>query len=109
MYDPHGRYRYNKYGTNWRAVVAWFVAWIPLTPGFARGVGFCGGERRTLADCLMLTNLQVTPSLNIATGARHLASLGYIYGFFMSAGAYILLSRIFAARQTLVKTEHGSV
>jgi NCS1 family nucleobase:cation symporter-1 len=41
MYDPSGRYRYNQYGTNWRAVVAWFVAWIPLTPGFASGVGFC--------------------------------------------------------------------
>jgi hypothetical protein len=40
MYDASGCYRYNKYGTNWRAVIAWFVAWIPLTPGFARGVCF---------------------------------------------------------------------
>jgi cytosine/uracil/thiamine/allantoin permease len=43
MYDPNGRYRYNQYGTNWRAVAAWFVAWIPLTPGFASGVGFLFG------------------------------------------------------------------
>jgi NCS1 family nucleobase:cation symporter-1 len=42
MYDPHGRYRYNQYGTNWRAVVSWSVAWIPLTPGFARGVSSVG-------------------------------------------------------------------
>lgn len=41
MYDPSGRYRYNRYGTNWRAAVAWFIAWIPLTPGFARGVSLC--------------------------------------------------------------------
>lgn len=45
MYDPSGRYRYNHYGTNWRAVVAWFVAWIPLTPGFASGVGSCPARK----------------------------------------------------------------
>jgi cytosine/uracil/thiamine/allantoin permease len=45
MYDPSGRYRYNQYGTNWRAVVAWFVAWIPLTPGFASGVGSCPARK----------------------------------------------------------------
>jgi hypothetical protein len=32
-----------------------------------------------------------------------------MYGFFISAGVYILLSRVFVARQTVVKTEHGSV
>jgi cytosine/uracil/thiamine/allantoin permease len=42
-------------------------------------------------------------------GARHLASLGYFYGFFVSAGVYILLSRIFVARQTIVKAERESV
>jgi cytosine/uracil/thiamine/allantoin permease len=52
---------------------------------------------------------KVTPSLQIAVGARHLASLGYMYGFFISAGVYILLSRVFVARQTVVKTEHGGV
>lgn len=52
---------------------------------------------------------QVNPSLNIAIGARHLASLGYMYGFFISAGVYIILSRVFVARHTVVKTEHGSV
>lgn len=52
---------------------------------------------------------KVTPSLDIAAGARHLASLGYLYGFFVSAVVYILLSRVFVARQTMVKVEHGSV
>jgi hypothetical protein len=62
MYDPSGRYRYNKYGTNWRAVVAWFVAWIPLTPGFASGVGFLSGAWK-LSWILTLTTAKVTPSL----------------------------------------------
>jgi NCS1 family nucleobase:cation symporter-1 len=108
MYDPHARYRYNQYGTNWRAVVAWFVAWIPLTPGFARGVS----SVRYLEIVVKLEywhSEQVNPSLNIAMGARHLASLGYFYGFFVSAGVYILLSRIFVARQTIVKAERESV
>jgi hypothetical protein len=32
-----------------------------------------------------------------------------LYGFLMSAGVYLLLSRVFVARQTIVKAEHGSV
>ncbi|KAL1591489.1 hypothetical protein SLS60_011881 [Paraconiothyrium brasiliense] len=35
MYIPHGKYRYNKWGTNWRAVVAWLIGSVPLIPGFA--------------------------------------------------------------------------
>lgn len=38
LYKEYGQYRYNKYGTNWRAVVAWFAGWVPLTPGFAQAV-----------------------------------------------------------------------
>ena len=53
--------------------------------------------------------LQVNPSLNISTGARHLASLGYMYGLLMSAGVYVLLSRVAVAKKTIVKSEHGSV
>ncbi|KAI1339803.1 cytosine-purine permease [Xylariaceae sp. FL0016] len=35
LYDPNGRYRYNSLGTNWRAVIAWFVGWVPLVSGLA--------------------------------------------------------------------------
>lgn len=38
LYLRNGTYRYNAFGTNWRALVAWVVAWIPLTPGFAHAV-----------------------------------------------------------------------
>jgi hypothetical protein len=62
-----------------------------------------------LSWILDANTLQVNSSLDITIGARHLASLGYMYGLFMSAGVYILLSRIFAARQTIVKTDHETV
>lgn len=38
MYRPDGIYAYNKYGTNWRAVVAFVVGFAPLLPGFAKSV-----------------------------------------------------------------------
>ncbi|TVY44185.1 putative permease [Lachnellula subtilissima] len=45
MYLPNGIYRYNKFGTNWRAVAAWLVGCVPLIPGFASSlaVDFSGG------------------------------------------------------------------
>lgn len=38
MYKPDGIYAYNKYGTNWRAAVAFVVGFVPLLPGFANSV-----------------------------------------------------------------------
>jgi hypothetical protein len=38
MYRPHGIYAYNKWGTNWRAAVAFLVGFAPLLPGFAASV-----------------------------------------------------------------------
>jgi len=74
LYLPTGQYRYNKYGTNWRAAVAWFLGWVPLLGGFASAVN---------------------PSLSISTGALHLYYLGYIYGFSFSFFVYIGLSKVF--------------
>ncbi|KAM0639918.1 hypothetical protein ACHAQF_006200 [Verticillium nonalfalfae] len=33
LYRAHGRYRYNKVGTNWRAVIAFLVSAVPNIPG----------------------------------------------------------------------------
>jgi NCS1 family nucleobase:cation symporter-1 len=33
LYRARGRYRYNKYGTNWRAAVAFLVSVVPNLPG----------------------------------------------------------------------------
>lgn len=38
LYQPHARYRYNKFGVNWRAMAAWCAGWVPLMPGFVNAV-----------------------------------------------------------------------
>jgi len=81
LYLPTGQYRYNKYGTNWRAAVAWFLGWVPLLGGFASSVN---------------------PNLSISTGALHLYYLGYIYGFSVSFVLYVGLSKVFPP-QAVVK------
>ena len=35
LYRAHGRYRYNEFGTNWRAVVAFIISVVPNLPGMA--------------------------------------------------------------------------
>ncbi|KAH8600894.1 cytosine-purine permease [Bisporella sp. PMI_857] len=83
MYIPDGIYAYNKYGTNWRAVVAFVVGFAPLLPGFAQSVN---------------------RSLDVSEGATHLYYLGYFWGFGMSAGIHVLLSRVFPPKETML---HG--
>lgn len=80
LYQPNGQYRYNKYGTNWRAVVAWLFGCAPLLGGFAAAVD---------------------PSLDISTGALHLYYLGYIYGFFVSFVMYVALSVAFPPKAVI--------
>lgn len=38
LYRRKARYRYNKYGTNWRAAVAFMVSVVPNIPGLAKEV-----------------------------------------------------------------------
>ncbi|KAI5479816.1 hypothetical protein MNV49_002628 [Pseudohyphozyma bogoriensis] len=38
LYDPHGRYRLNKVGTNWKAAVAFCCGCVPNVPGLAKAV-----------------------------------------------------------------------
>ena len=33
LYRAHGRYRFGKFGTNWRAAVAFLVSVVPNLPG----------------------------------------------------------------------------
>ena len=39
----------------------------------------------------------------VSEGARNLYKLGYLYGYFSSAVLYVILSKIFAPRQAMVK------
>jgi NCS1 family nucleobase:cation symporter-1 len=36
LYNPHGRYRYNRFGTNWRALVTLLIVVPPNLPGLVR-------------------------------------------------------------------------
>ncbi|KAF2770533.1 NCS1 nucleoside transporter family [Teratosphaeria nubilosa] len=74
LYRPDARYRYNRCGTNWRAVLAFVVGWAPLLPGFAQAV---------------------SDTFSLADGLAHLYDLGYLYGFFVSGVVYWLLSLAF--------------
>ncbi|KAL3472723.1 hypothetical protein BJX99DRAFT_272757 [Aspergillus californicus] len=84
LYQPHGIYAYNRLGSNWRAVIAWFVGWIPLLPGFAQSVD---------------------PSNSISSGGLHLYYLGYIYGFCSSFLLYAGLSMVKPPRSSFSRDE----
>ncbi len=79
MYRPDDIYKYNRYRNNWRALVAFVVGWLPLLPGFANGVN---------------------SNVDVGAGATNLYCLGYFYGFGVSMGVYVLLSKIWPARDT---------
>ena len=80
LYDPHGRYRYNS-GVNWRAAIAFLVAVAPLLPGLAYSIN--------------------PGSTNISTGAKHLYTFDWLYGFVVSIFLYTSLSLIFPAKESL--------
>ncbi|KAK9415228.1 putative Allantoin permease [Seiridium unicorne] len=73
MYQPHGMYAYEKWGTNWRSVIAFVVGFAPLLPGFAKAV---------------------TSSIDVSAGSSNLYALGYFYAFLSSSALYIALSKI---------------
>ncbi|KAH8666807.1 cytosine-purine permease [Xylariales sp. PMI_506] len=74
MYRPDGIYAYEKWGTNWRAALAFTVGFAPLLPGFANAVN---------------------TSIIVGDGAVNLYNLGYFYSFIISSVLYIVLSKIF--------------
>jgi len=82
LYRAHGRYRYNAFGTNWRAVVAFLISVLPNIPGMAA---------------------QVNPSLtNKIGGAGKIYDMFYIWGFSSAFLFYCILSKIWPAQETLI-------
>ncbi|KAH6679608.1 NCS1 nucleoside transporter family [Halenospora varia] len=81
MYKPEGIYRYNTWGTNWRAAVAFVVGFVPLLPGFASGVN---------------------SKVDVSEGAKNFYYLGYFWGFLVGGGLHILLSKVFPAQETMI-------
>jgi nucleobase:cation symporter-1, NCS1 family len=73
MYRPDGIYAYEKWGTNWRAAVAFVVGFAPLLPGFAQAVN---------------------PTVSVSNGAANIYAIGYLYAFLSSSVLYIVLSKV---------------
>ncbi|KAJ9144557.1 Allantoin permease [Pleurostoma richardsiae] len=88
LYRAHGRYRYNKYGTNWRAVIALLVSVVPNLPGMAASV-----------------NSSLAPSVG---GAEKIYYMFYLWGYSSAFVIYILLSYFFPETHSQVaETIHG--
>ncbi|KAF1347180.1 permease for cytosine/purines, uracil, thiamine, allantoin-domain-containing protein [Delphinella strobiligena] len=68
---------------NWRAVLSWFVGWVPLIPGFAQSV--------KLLSRLIHRKWNASPYY-----------LGYLYGFFVSFTMYTGLSLVFPPKSTFI-------
>lgn len=84
MYDVQGICGYDKWGTNWRAAVAFLVEFAPLLPGFAASVN---------------------SKVSVSQGAVNFSYLGYFWGFFVGGGLHVLLSKLFPAKETMLRKQ----
>ncbi|KAL8290504.1 hypothetical protein RQP46_002762 [Phenoliferia psychrophenolica] len=84
LYKPDGMYRYNKWGANWRAVVAVLVGSGPGWPGFIHAIN---------------------PNIYVTTGAEHIIQLGYLYSFSLAGALYVGLSLLFPDPSVLISEE----
>lgn len=81
LYRKTGRYRYNEYGTNWRAAIAFLISVVPNIPGMA---------------------VTVNPNLHISDGINHVYEMYYLWGFTSAGFVYWALSRIWPAEETIL-------
>ncbi|KAG9499368.1 hypothetical protein J7337_010188 [Fusarium musae] len=87
MYDFHGIYRYSqKWGTNWRAVVAFFIGCTPPLPGFIDNIVQAGGGHT-----------------GVSLGGQHLFYIGYVYSFISAGVFYYILNHFFPAPESMVE------
>ncbi|KAK3690534.1 allantoin permease [Podospora appendiculata] len=84
LYRAHGRYRYNKYGINWRAAVAFLVSVVPSLPGMAA---------------------TVNPDLAASIGdANKLYFMFYFWGYTSAFVIYSVLNYFFPNPDTKIPT-----
>ncbi|KAH0839036.1 hypothetical protein AYO21_04634 [Fonsecaea monophora] len=81
LYDPRGRYRYNIYGINWRAMLAFLLAIGPCMPGLA---------------------WSINNKSRITAGAQHLYSFDWLYGFVTSIFVYSVTSHFWKPTEQIV-------
>jgi NCS1 family nucleobase:cation symporter-1 len=82
LYRSHGRYRYNKYGTNWRALIAFLISVVPNIPGLAAA-----------------TNPSLQGKIG---GAEKIYDMFYLWGFSSAFFVYCSLSYLWPAKDTLI-------
>jgi NCS1 family nucleobase:cation symporter-1 len=86
LYTPEGTYAYTA-GWNWRALVPMVVAIAPTMPGLAKNVD---------------------ASVDIG-GASYIADLVWYYGFTSSFFVYVVLSKVWPAKESLVSSSTPNV
>ncbi|EPY52239.1 membrane transporter [Schizosaccharomyces cryophilus OY26] len=82
FYNPAGIYRYNTFGTNWRALVAFLCGSVPLLPGMA---------------------MSINTNIIMPEGITHLYYIGYFYAFMTAFLIYYVLNLVFPAKDTLLE------
>ncbi|KAH8881804.1 hypothetical protein GQ53DRAFT_701752 [Thozetella sp. PMI_491] len=86
MYNFHGMYRYSqRYGSNWRAVLAFFIGCIPPLPGFVDNIVVAGDG-----------------TTGVSEGGQHLFNIGYIYSFAAAGIFYWGFNRFFPHKESMM-------
>jgi len=86
MYNFHGIYRYSpKFGTNWRAVAAFFIGCAPPLPGFINNIKVAGGG-----------------TTGVSSGGQHIFAIGYIYSFVAAGVFYWGFNRFFPHHESMM-------
>ncbi|TID18465.1 hypothetical protein E6O75_ATG06541 [Venturia nashicola] len=78
MYNFNGIYKYGKFGTNWRAFLAFWIGCIPPLPGFVDNIVVSGKE-----------------TTSVSLGGQRLFNIGYLYSFVASGLFYWVFMKFF--------------
>ncbi|ODV93517.1 hypothetical protein PACTADRAFT_52087 [Pachysolen tannophilus NRRL Y-2460] len=82
FYKTNGIYRYNKFGINWRAAIAFLCGFAPQLPGFAASVN---------------------SSIVLNENVLHFYYIGYFFNFPVTGIVYTVLSKLFPAKETILQ------
>ncbi|ONH69043.1 Uridine permease [Cyberlindnera fabianii] len=80
LYDPQGKYKFGRLGTNWRAILPLLVGFVPLLPGLATYI-----------------NTKIT----MPDGVLHLYLIGYFYSFSSAFFVYYVTCYFFPPTEAL--------
>ncbi|GAA5859449.1 hypothetical protein JCM8547_006829 [Rhodosporidiobolus lusitaniae] len=83
LYDPAGRYMYNKFGTNWRALVTLLIVVPPELPGLIKALD---------------------SSVTLPIGAARFYKVSWLFGTASTLLLYPLLNKLFPHHNTLLES-----